>query len=169
MKRDRFLFIAVGLIGFLGFFLSGCGSVMNPYKSEFTCPQAEQGKCVGVDSAYEESLKAEKLKKVKSNNQTEEKEIKGYYPSLKGDELEENLIEEKLVYTGALFDKLTKVLKSPQTPVMTMPQVIRILILPYQGEKGKTLYFSRYVFTILDEPRWVLDNFLKEDKLEKEE
>jgi len=42
---------------FASFLLASCAT-MDGYNSEFSCPQKENGKCVSVQSAYEESLAA---------------------------------------------------------------------------------------------------------------
>lgn len=34
----------------------GCGAIFNPYSSKFNCPETDKGKCVSVNTAYEESL-----------------------------------------------------------------------------------------------------------------
>lgn len=150
-KVKLFFFLTAFLTG-----LAGCaGNAVNPYNPEFSCPQAEKGKCVGIPQAYADSLKQEK------------EEIENYYPSLeekpsvKSKALQS---EEKYIYADALFKKLTKILKDPETPMLTVPHVVRVLILPYRSKDGKTLYFSRYVYVITDEPRWVLENLLTEEK-----
>jgi len=155
-KVKLFFFLTVFLTG-----LAGCaGNAVNPYNSEFSCPQMEKGKCVGISQAYADSLKQEK-----------EEEIENYYPSLEEKPLAENKAlqsEEKYIYADALFKKLTKILKEPETPMLTVPHVVRVLILPYRSNDGKTLYFSRYVYVITDEPRWVLDNLLTGESSEGE-
>lgn len=136
-------------------FLGGCASVTNPYNSEFTCPQAEKGKCVGIPQAYLESLK-------QSENSME---LKNYYPTLeeKKEVTNQEIPEEQKVYADALFNRLSRILKEPETPVLTVPKVVRVLILPYRGDNGKALYFSRYVYVITDEPKWVFDNLLMQE------
>lgn len=150
MKKEKGIMVAL-MFAFL-FLLGGCASITNPYNSEFTCPQAEKGKCIGIPQAYLESLK-------QSENSTE---FKDYYPTLeeKKEVTNQEISEEQEVYADALFNKLSKILKEPETPVLTVPKVVRVLILPYRGDKGKTLYFSRYVYVITDEPKWVFDNLL---------
>jgi len=150
MKKEKGIMVAL-MLAFL-FLLGGCASVTNPYNSEFTCPQAEKGKCVGIPQAYLESLK-------QSENSTE---LKNYYPTLeeKKEVTNQEIPEEQKVYADALFNRLSRILKEPETPVLTVPKVVRVLILPYRGDNGKALYFSRYVYVITDEPKWVFDNLL---------
>ena len=150
MKKEKGIMVAL-MFAFL-FLLGGCASVTNPYNSEFTCPQAEKGKCVGIPQAYLESLK-------QSENSTE---LKDYYPTLeeKKEVTNQEIPEEQKVYADALFNRVSRILKEPETPVLTVPKVVRVLILPYRGDNGKALYFSRYVYVITDEPKWVFDNLL---------
>lgn len=150
MKKEKGIMVAL-MFAFL-FLLGGCASITNPYNSEFTCPQAEKGKCIGIPQAYMESLK-------QSENSTE---LKNYYPTLeeKKEVTNQEIPEEQKVYADALFNRLSRILKEPKTPVLTVPKVVRVLILPYKGDNGKALYFSRYVYVITDEPKWVFDNLL---------
>lgn len=179
MERKKAIKLFGALLG-LGLMLQGCASVTNPYEKDFSCPRMENGKCVGVDTAYKDSLQKD-VEKVKTMYEIEQEEkrsneevkkIENYYPSLEDRgsvSAEEDLTPEKLYYAEQYFNKLTKILKEPKTPVMVMPSIARILILPYQENSGKTLYFSRYVYVILDEPKWVLDNLLFDLEKEKEE
>ena len=138
----------------ISFIVSGCASVVNPYKGEFECPQMEKGKCVGIKEAYEESLR-------QGGNSTG---LSNYYPKLEEGKFlsSEAMPEEQKAYADALFNKLNKVLKDPETPILVSPQVVRVLILPYKDDNGKTLFFSRYVYVIVEEPRWIFDNILTE-------
>ncbi|MFQ5598907.1 MAG: TraV family lipoprotein, partial [Nitrospiria bacterium] len=62
-------------------------------------------------------------------------------------------------YFNALIKKLTGILKEPTVPVIAPPQVLRVLVLPYEGENA-ALYMPRYIYLIVDEPQWVLENRL---------
>ena len=138
--------------------LGGCASVINPYSEEFTCPIMESGKCVPIPVAYQESLQQQNLPKDHKIT-LEEKQTVSH-----GAFTEYSPIEE--AYRDALFEKLTKLLKDPKTPIIAPPKVVRVLILPYQKEGGKDLYSARYIYMIIDDPRWILDNitFPPEDK-----
>ncbi|MEM1660975.1 MAG: TraV family lipoprotein [Candidatus Bathyarchaeia archaeon] len=130
--------------------LNACGAVMNPYYSEFECPQIEKGKCVGVGEAYREAIQAEKA--LQTGNYT--------FSLLEKESLEEELVKERELLRKQIFEKMSGVLRDPQTPILLNPQVIRILILPYA--QGKTLYMGRYVYVVLEEPRWLFDNLILE-------
>jgi len=155
------------LTGLLAFLITSCGKVanktFNPYQSEFTCPQAEKGKCVGIKEAYQESLKQEKEEAMKEYSVVKEfekeskKEANATSSYLRG-ELLLSPAEER--YVESLYDTLTKLLREPQTPVVVPPKIVRVLILPYQNSEGKNLYSARYVYVIVEEPKWILQNIL---------
>jgi len=149
------------------FLITACGRVankaFNPYESEFACPQAEKGKCVGIKEAYQESLKQEKEEAIKEYSVVKEfekeskKEANATSSYLRG-ELLLSPAEER--YVESLYGTLTKLLKEPQTPVIVPPKIVRVLILPYQNSEGKNLYSARYVYVIVEEPKWILQNIL---------
>ena len=39
------------------------------------------------------------------------------------------------------------------------PKVLRVLLLPYEGSDN-VLYMYRYVYSFVDEPRWILDEMV---------
>lgn len=130
--------------------LNACGVIMNPYHGEFECPQVEKGKCVGVGEAYRESIQAGKANG--TGNYT--------FSLLEKESLEEELVKERELLRKQIFEKMSGVLRDPQTPILLNPQVVRILILPYA--QGKTLYMGRYVYVVLEEPRWLFDKLILE-------
>lgn len=142
-------------IGILLVFLSGC-SIFNPYNGEFTCPKTFKGKCVSPKQAYQESLE-----NTPPNTNEDQEAIKPLKDLQKDLDLKGSVIEAS--YQNALFEKLTALLKEPATPMIAPPQIVRVLILPYQGE-GSKLFMPRYVYLIIDEPKWVLGNLLGEEK-----
>lgn len=111
--------------------LTGC-SVMNPYEEDFKCPQTDDGKCVDVETAYYES--------------------KGF--------IGQTASATSTDYEQALYDRMTDLLQAPSTPVVVPPKVMRVLMLPYEGEDSE-LYMLRYAYIFVDRPRWVLTDPLK--------
>jgi len=134
------------------FLLGGC-SVLNPYKSEFTCPQKENGKCVGVDSAYYESLT--KTKDKIENPESLKKDNSDKAKTKVGGQKSENLYQEEV------YRKLTGLLREPVTPLVVPPRVMRVLLLPYKGEGGE-LFMPRYVYFMADDPQWIMGGYLRE-------
>lgn len=129
-------------VGLLMVFLSGC-AIFNPYNDNFTCPRTFNGKCVSPTSAYQESLEGK------------EKEDEGPLKSGRGKEKEVLMTEAS--YQSALYERLAGLLREPTTPMIAPPQVMRVLVLPYKGE-GARLYMPRYVYILVEEPKWVLGN-----------
>ena len=145
MKRVLYLLAFAVLLG-------GC-SVLNPYKSEFTCPQKENGKCVGVDNAYYESLtktkdKRENPESLKKNGQEKSSEKGSGQRS-------------ELLYQEEVYRKLTGLLREPVTPLVAPPKVMRVLLLPYKGESGE-LFMPRYIYFMAEDPRWIMGGYLQE-------
>ncbi len=132
---------------FITFLLTGCASIFNPYDDEFTCPKTEEGKCVSILTAYDESLR--------QKNDKTPKESKNPEDNQKIDIPQGDITSD---YTNALFLRLQKLLKEPRTPMLYPPIVVRVLILPY--EDGTDFYNARYIYTIVDSPRWILQNVL---------
>ena len=137
----------------LAIVLSGCAGTMNPYSSDFQCPETEKGKCVSVKTAYKES--------------TEKKRDNSGNPEIKTDPKEgpkgQKEKPSNTLYQSALYDRLNRLLTRPDSPVVVPPQVMRVLILPYTGDE-RELYMYRYVYIFVDEPRWLLKNLLSESE-----
>lgn len=119
----------------------GCASAMNPYSENFTCPIMENGKCVPISQAYQESVTGQQI----TLEEKKQKEQSDYSP-----------VEE--AYRDALFMKLSNLLREPKTPLVVPPKVVRVMILPYQDATGKEFYSARYIYTIVEEPQWILQN-----------
>ena len=119
--------------------LSGC----NPYASEFTCPRTDNGKCMSVADAYAESLRPLPLEPEPKKKD----ERKGADES----------------WQGEMQKKIFRLLKEPNTPLVVQPTVMRVLMLPYRGEQNE-LYMLRYVYMFVDEPHWVIGDYLMQNQ-----
>ena len=145
--------------------VAGCGKAVNPYESEFSCPQPEKGKCVGIPEAYKESLRQSEMRDYNlakeafsSDKEKEKKEGDSHKEGFVGGYLLLSPAERQ--YVESLYDVLTKLLKDPRTPVIMPPKIVRVLILSYEGNGGKNLYSARYIYVIVEDARWVLHNVL---------
>jgi conjugal transfer pilus assembly protein TraV len=136
------------LIAAASLFFVGC-AVLNPYKSDFTCPQKENGKCVGVETAYDESL--EKGKKSGTLEATGK-------PSPKPETATAGA--QDLLYREEVYRKLIGLLREPATPLVVPPRVMRVLFLPYKGDGGE-LFMPRYIYFMADDPRWIMGDYLQ--------
>ena len=142
-------FVILTVLFWLIVFISGCASTMNPYDSEFTCPYAEKGKCVSLQTAYEESMKDN------SGGKALREELNGR----DSDKLQEQKpsTADDPTYRTALYKKVTNLLENPETPMVVTSQALRVLIFPYRADDNM-LFMQRYVYFFLDQPKWVLDN-----------
>lgn len=143
MRRLVILFV-------LAILLTGCASVLNPYESDFQCPDTDRGKCVSVQDAYGESMKKNYRKENKD-------EVKSEKPK-EGDALESQ-DKKNNDYREALYKELVGLLKEPLTPMVAPPKVMRVLLLPYKGDSNE-LYMIRYVYFFVDGPKWILGDYL---------
>ncbi len=150
-----FIIISLSAVG------SGCSSILNPYSSDFSCPKTENGKCVDMETAHEESL----AKTGKKNSETGK-------PSCKGKDCDRDksvrvkgveIAASDITYQEELHKKLSDLLAEPQTPVIAPPSVMRVLMLPYKGDENE-LYMLRYVYIMIDGPKWVMGDYLFKDK-----
>lgn len=160
------MFRKAGLIFVLSVFLSGCGTLM-PYKTEFQCKSPDKGKCATVKAAYDESKKdtvdidaGVKSKEEKNEEKRDEKKDGGKDSGAEKTGARKNIpaASAKDVYRDNLQKELSGLLEAPVTPVIIPPKVMRVLIFPYPD---KTLLFMpRYIYMMIDEPEWVIGNYL---------
>lgn len=124
-----------GLLLFL-LLLSACApvkDVINPYNEDFKCrAKDDSGKCIDTPTAYKEAR----------------------YPEAK-----EGLPEPGAAIKQAAQDKrykvLTELLEEPTKPVLQPPKILRVLLLPYQGEQEE-LFMTRFVYVKIEDSQWVL-------------
>ncbi len=135
------------IISFLFVGLTACASALNPYHGDFSCPDYDKGKCVPIKTAYKESKK----KQIEESEGTEGSKGTGK----KNIKTVESKTAVKSVYEKRLYEKLSKLIKQPETPLLAPPQVLRILILQYRD--GKNLYMPRHVYTYINDPLWVIE------------
>lgn len=161
--------------------------MINPYQSEFSCPDTFKGKCASVREVYLED--ASGAAKEKPDTQAAKPRCTSTYSDAKGGGIvttcsgplpseaangtavntPESIpvpgnTEEKNFnrYRSALYDKFSGLLKEPQTPVVAPPKVMRVLLLPYTGQDNE-FYMLRYVYFFVDKPRWILGHSVTAD------
>ena len=120
---------------------------MNPYNDDFTCKGGPPGKCAPTADIYGEVVGLKK-----PATQTDIVQQSGL-PVLSAPSTNES------AYREAEMAKAARLLKQPITPVIVPPLVMRVLILPYQGEGGE-LNMMRYAYIMADKPRWVMGDYL---------
>ena len=167
-------------------FLCGC-SMINPYQSEFSCPDTFKGKCASVRQVYLED--AAGGAKEKAETPSAKPRCTSTYSDAEGggivttcsDPLPAETGNAEAVnapqaapltgnpeeknfnrYRSALYDRFSGLLKEPQTPVVAPPKVMRVLLLPYTGQDNE-FYMLRYVYFFVDKPRWILGDSVTAD------
>ena len=184
MNKGFFSIVVTGL-------LCGC-SMINPYQSEFSCPDTFKGKCASVREVYLEDA-AESRQNSAEQNKVEKPVAKqgctSTYSGMEGGGMVtscsdavpaemgaiaggnaslvapvgENPEERNYnQYRSALFDKFSGLLKEPKTPIVAPPKVMRVLLLPYTGQENE-FYMLRYVYFFVDKPRWILGDSVVAD------
>ena len=120
---------------------------MNPYNEDFTCKGGPPGKCAPTPVIYDEVAGVKKpAAQVDPLLQPRSSPIPAGSPG-------------ESAYREAELAKSAKLLKQPVTPVIVPPTVMRVLILPYQGDGGE-LNMMRYAYIMTDKPRWVMGDYL---------
>lgn len=147
-KKLVFIFFGITL-------LSGCAKTLNPYADSFACPRSENGKCVSLTQAYEESI-GESIQKNKENNSKKQQEKTDKTPSKTDTDTQIKIPEQgDDLYKEALYKKMTKLINDPVTPIMLPPNTLRMLIFPYSV--GNTFYMHRFIYFLDDTPRFIFD------------
>ncbi len=159
LKMPIMVLFVVGLMAAAG--CSAVGNALNPYKSEFQCPLTDKGKCVDLPTAYNESLALERSPTIPNNDPSA-----GNAKNISTAKLSGTGVSAETQYQESLYRKLADMLSDPVTPVVAPPKVMRVLLLPYKGDKN-SLYMFRYAYFFVDEPKWVLGNYLNTDSGEE--
>ena len=136
--------------------LQAC-SVLNPYKSKFTCPPGKPGKCQSMHANYRDSLAASAggesaaladeasctdcAKKQKNKNTP----LVVDPPKLK-----------PASYNEVVLQKYTDLVSTPEVPLVKPAEAMRVLVLPYPG-KDNHLYMERYIYIFTERPQWFVE------------
>lgn len=154
---------AKGLLLIMALLCSGC-SILMPYEEDFACRlQDNYGKCISVEGAYEEAVTGESQGEFlrKSDYEEEEEDSDSAHESSKIHGTEKQTDNEFTTYRQTMYNELSELIEDPVTPMLKPPKTIRTLILPYSAKNEKVrLFMPRYVYSIVDDPRWVLGEYL---------
>ncbi len=133
------------LLLFSFFLLAGCGRILNPYEEHFKCKTpAEDGKCVDTPTAYLEARHP-----VEKSIATEGcKDCEGTADFDRPPTPRQNIQD-------ARYRILSDLLEEPDKPLLQPPKILRVLMLPYEGEQGE-LFMTRYVYIQVEDAKWLL-------------
>jgi conjugal transfer pilus assembly protein TraV len=157
--------------------------MINPYQSDFSCPDTFRGKCASVREVYLE----DGTRKQKSRDDGTAEIPAAYADCASASVGEEGggtppaCLDSSPVdaatgapstgnrdetnfnrYRSALYDKFSGLLREPKTPVVAPPKVMRVLLLPYTGQDNE-FYMLRHVYFFVDKPRWILGDSVVAD------
>ena len=118
--------------------LSACApleNAVNPYEEKFKCRASDDtGKCIDTPNAYKEAR----------------------YPDI-DDPLVSDTSTPGLRKSDQRYQMVAGLLEEPQKPILQPPKIMRVLLLPYEGE-GDELFMSRYVYLKVEDSGWILSN-----------
>lgn len=150
--------------------LTGCQALV-PYDSEFACAKShDYGKCMDVQSAYEEARAGEPLDAGPTEPATPFRQGKSRTPSTpqsaRPAELRGDLVREAFEpgdatarLRDARYRELAGLIEDPVTPLVRAPKVLRTLIVSYSA--GDALYMPRYMYYFGEDAQFVLGDYLE--------
>ncbi len=128
--------------------LSSCATmkdIVNPYDEEFHCRAKDtEGKCVDTPTAYQDARYPQPIAEPQST-------ADGKTPVAPVSPLKASKDEAK----ANQYRTISELLDKPETPMLNPPKILRVLILPYKGEKNE-LFMTRYAYLEIEKASWVL-------------
>lgn len=131
--------------------LSACASMLSSYDSNFSCKNADHGGCEHPMDAYEKAVQGTAAPVAAAGGGLDPKSGLDNDGSL-------GVNRSFRDYKGAVYAELKALLEAPNTPLIVPAKTIRTLILPHTDSRAKNqrLFMSRYIFTVVEEARFVL-------------
>lgn len=156
--------IALGLLA-----LTSCG--LYPYQNKVACRlQDASGKCLSVSDAYDEAVTGEeKYAYLEKRKHVTEKQLldpkqsdaSNRKQASNGGALSKRPVDSAVHYNTQRLDLISRLIDEPTTPMLTPPKTVRTLVISttHGGDSNK-LYMPRYIYSIVEPSRFVLDNYL---------
>ncbi|AXE71561.1 TraV family lipoprotein (plasmid) [Escherichia coli] len=150
----------LSLLMITSFVLTGCSIL--PYHNDFACKLEDgYGKCISSDDAYTEATTGSDMGHAITEDgvQNDPKESAAKNAAV-ADTSRAPATPAYTSYRDRVYEQTAKLIDAPQTPVVRQPTVVRTLILSYSpGLDEQTAYMPRYVFTMLNGPKFVLTDY----------
>ncbi len=125
--------------------LPGCSPMkkaINPYEENFKCRAADDtGKCIDTPTAYREAR----------------------YPAPDGERRGPGTTGPRQRIQDQRYRTVAGLLRESRKPLLLPPKILRVLLLPYRGEKGE-LFMGRYIYVRIEESRWILTDLTEGGK-----
>ncbi len=136
MKRYRTILFPV----IAAMLLSSCAPLqdtINPYEENFKCKaKNDAGECIDTPTAYRKARYPESLQDMESS------------------------LESKQEVLSNRYKLLAELLQEEKKPLLQPPKILRVLLLPYKGEKEE-LFMSRYVYVKIEDSQWILTDLVE--------
>ncbi len=135
--------------------LSSCASIFSTYDSEFSCKNEDHGGCTHPLEAYEQARTEGVTDFSAAPAELKEEELDGSHRH-------HSLTRSPFhTYQEQTYKELEALVADPDTPILAPAKTVRTLILPYGDPNGgQRLYMPRYIYSVLENPRFVLGNYL---------
>ncbi|PJG49630.1 conjugal transfer protein TraV [Sphingobium sp. LB126] len=150
--------------------LSGCatlGSALSPYSEKFSCKNSDHGQCIHPEQAYADAV-AGRVSKSDPAVTNDKKLLAAQDKAARKDK------REKAKLAGAkgqpapapvpnAYAGVAASVADAGTPMLRPSRTVRTLILPYADrQRPDRLYMSRFVYSMLGQPAWVVGSYLVE-------
>jgi conjugal transfer pilus assembly protein TraV len=141
-----------------------------PYEDKFGCNRGDNlGKCVSAQEAYEEMTTGESsapYMKPYSEQNNDEKDKPGSSPdAVNTSPTTSNGLSGYDQYLDANYNEVANLLDKPVTPIIKPVKTAELLVLPYSNTE-KVLKGERYINVILEEPSFILGDYLKKQPVQ---
>lgn len=149
----------VALLIIASSFLSGCSIL--PYNSDFACKLEDgYGQCISSDDAYTEATTGAKMGRAITEDGVADDPKESAASKAAASSTSTASDPSYQQYRDRVYQQMSKLIDAPQTPVVRNPTVVRTLILSYSPSlDDQTAYMPRYVFTMLNGPKFVLSDY----------
>jgi len=149
--------------------LTSCG--LYPYQNKVACRlQDASGKCLSVSDAYDEAVTGdEKYAYLRKRKHITEKQLldtgksEATHRKRSGGERlpSKRASGAAQHYNAQRLDMIARLINEPTTPMLSPPKTVRTLVISYTNRaNSNTLYMPRYIYSIVEQSRFVLDNYL---------
>ncbi len=154
-------------------FLSGCatlGSALSPYSEKFSCKNSDHGQCIHPEQAYEDAVAGRKSKSdpavtndKKLLTAADRAAAKGKAKDRKASARGSKAAAAAPPAPDRSYADLASSVSDAGTPMLRPSRTVRTLILPYADrQRPDRLYMSRFVYSMLGQPAWVVGSYLVE-------